>query len=443
MSANSTVIWSEGLFLEPQHFQQQDRHQAWLVDALTRGLREDGWGFSMLELDAAALGLGKIQIARARGALPDGTPFDIPAEDAAPVACEVPAELKDEVVALTLPIRRAGVAEVEDPDDPASLARLRPHDVDIPDLTAPTKRTAPVRLGELRLRIMRERDASDAYARLGVARVVERRADGAVTLDRSYIPPMLHATADATLDGYVRELLGLLHQRGEVLAARLGQPGRGGVAEIAEFLLLQTVNRFEPLLAHFAARSLLHPERLYSTCLALAGDLATFAGARRPPAFPVYRHDALRETFMPLMAELRRSLSLVLEQAAIAIELQERRFGVRVAVISDRELLKNAGFVLAVNAQMPADALRTRFPAQVKIGPAERIRELVNLQLPGIGLHALPVAPRQIPYHAGYSYFELERGGDLWNQLERSGGLAMHVAGDFPGLEMEFWAIRG
>ena len=37
----------------------------------------------------------------------------------------------------------------------------------------------------------------------------------------------------------------------------------------------------------------------------------------------------------------------------------------------------------------------------------------------------------------------LERGGELWKQLERSGGLAMHIAGDFPGLEIEFWAIRG
>jgi len=98
--------------------------------------------------------------------------------------------------------------------------------------------------------------------------------------------------------------------------------------------------------------------------------------------------------------------------------------------------------VLAVNAQVPAETLRARFPPQVKIGPVERIRDLVNLQLPGIPLRSLPVAPRQIPYHAEFNYFELERGGDLWKQLERSGGLAMHIAGEFPGLEMEFWAIR-
>jgi type VI secretion system protein ImpJ len=67
----------------------------------------------------------------------------------------------------------------------------------------------------------------------------------------------------------------------------------------------------------------------------------------------------------------------------------------------------------------------------------------VNLALPGVALRAVPVAPRQIPYHAGFTYFELEKSGELWGQLERSGGLAMHIAGEFPGLALELWAIRG
>jgi type VI secretion system protein ImpJ len=147
--------------------------------------------------------------------------------------------------------------------------------------------------------------------------------------------------------------------------------------------------------------------------------------------------------FRAVMSDLRQSLSMVLEQTALPIELQDRKYGVRVAIIADLELQRHAQFVLAVNAQMPGEALRARFPTQVKIGPAERIRDLVNLQLPGVPLRALPVAPRQIPYHAGFTYFELEtRGNEMWRQLENSGGLAMHIAGDFPGLELEFWAIR-
>ena len=105
-------------------------------------------------------------------------------------------------------------------------------------------------------------------------------------------------------------------------------------------------------------------------------------------------------------------------------------------------LVKAASFVLAVFAELPSDVVRTRFPTQVKIGPVEKIRDLVNLHLPGVRLHPMPIAPRELPYHANYNYFHLDTTNELWDQLERSGGVAMHVAGDFPGLRMEFWAIK-
>jgi type VI secretion system protein ImpJ len=114
-----------------------------------------------------------------------------------------------------------------------------------------------------------------------------------------------------------------------------------------------------------------------------------------------------------------------------------------VAAVGDRTLFGTAVFVLAVRADMPAEELRKRFPAQLKIGPVEKIRDLVNLQLPGIGLQAMPVAPRQIPYHAGFVYFELDQANELWGQLKTSGGISLHVAGEFPSLKMELWAVRG
>ena len=445
MPWNNKVIWSEGLFLQPQHFQQHDRYWEKYIEGRTRPLLAHGWGFVSLELDRASLTLGKLQISAARGVFPDGTPFDFPAEDSPPVAFDIPSDLKDEVVVLALPVKRAGAEESDFSDlSEYGLTRFSIGEVEVRDSNASSAESTVLQVGKLRMRLMRRRDVTDAYTTLGFVQVVERRADNQVLLSKSYIPPMLHSGNDAVLSGYLRELHGLLHQRGEALAGRLSQLGRGGVAEIADFLLLQTVNRYEPLLAHFATHPLLHPERLYSICIQLAGELATFNSANtRSAVFPEYQHDMLEQTFVPVIAQLRRALSMVLEQSAIPIELQDRRYGVKVAIIADLELVKTASFVLAVAAQVPADVVRTRFPTQVKIGPVERIRDLVNLQLPGIPLNPLPVAPRQIPVHAGSNYFELERGGDLWKQLERSGGLAMHIGGDFPGLELEFWAIRG
>src|SRR5262249_27520234 len=138
--------------------------------------------------------------------------------------------------------------------------------------------------------------------------------------------------------------------------------------------------------------------------------LATFTEAtRRPNPYPAYRHDDLQRSFAPVVADLRRSLSAVRDPNAIPIPLQERRHGVRVGSITNRSILQASMFVLTVQADMPTERLQHLFPNQVKIGAVEHIQDLVNVLLPGIAVRVLPVAPRQIPFYAGASYFELDR----------------------------------
>lgn len=443
MSREQKVVWSEGMFLQPQHFQQHDRYLENLVESRVGPATPYSWGFVRLVVDESSLALGKLALSSASGIYPDGTPFDFPARQEGPLPFDIPANTKDQLVVLAVPLRRPDAREAEfESTDESSLARYSVSELEIPDNTA--ENLARIQVGQLRMRLMLQSDVTDAYACLGVVRLVERRANNELVLDKRFIPPSLRVSENGPLAGYAREVAGMLHQRGEELAAQVTQPGRGGVGEIADFLLLQTVNRYEPVLTYYTRTSLLHPECLFITCLQLAGELSTFSREnRRVPSYPEYLHDNLEKTFTPLIDDLRRSLSMVLHRSAILIDLQDRKFGVRVAIISDQDLLKSASFVLAVNAQVSPEVLRTRFPSQVKIGPVERIRDLVNLQLPGIPLRAMPVAPRQIPFHAGFNYFELERGGELWDQLQRSGGMAMHIAGEFPGLELEFWGIKG
>lgn len=445
MTWHNKVMWTEGMFLQPQHFQQQDRFLGRQADGRFAATSPWPWGYVSLQMDDASLLQGRIMISAARGVLPDGLAFSVPGDDPAPPAFDVPGDMRDELVMLAVAQSRPGVTESDVESSEASMPpRWRVSDLDVADIHATSLREAPVQVGRLNLRLVREHDINDGYVALGVVRVIERRADGRVVLDSQYVPPMLHVQAQPVLDGYVREVHGMLHQRGEALGARLAQPGRAGTGEIVDFLLLQVINRFQPVFAHLQRLPVLHPAKLYEVGLGLAGELSTFREQRRPITYPEYRHDDLAGCFRTLITDLRQSLSQVLEQTAVPIDLQERKHGIRVAIIADVDLLRNAAFVLAVNAQMPGEALRLRFPTQVKIGPAERIRDLVTLQLPGVTLRALPVAPRQIPYHAGFTYFELEtRGNELWKQLETSGGLAMHIAGEFPGLALEFWAIRG
>jgi len=264
-----------------------------------------------------------------------------------------------------------------------------------------------------------------------------------VVLEERFIPTVLDARTATPLATFITELLGLMHQRGEALAGRVTATGRGVSAEIADFLMLQVINRYEPLIAHIADSGVIHPEDLYRLCIMAAGELATFtSSSKRRPTLAGYRHERLRESFEPAIAALRASLSAVLEQTAVPIPIEAKKFGISVATVADRPLLMTAVFILAARADLPSEELRRRFPQQLKIGPVEKIRDLVNLQLPGVPVHPVPVAPRQIPFHAGFVYFELDQSNELWAQLKSSGGIALHVAGEFPGLSLELWAIR-
>lgn len=437
------VIWSEGMFLQPQHFQQQDRYLEQLIDGSIRPLAAFGWGFVSIVLDEAAARDGKVALSSARGVMKDGTPFDLSSVDPAPEPIDIPVGAKDVLVVLALPRRGENIKDADlDGDDGASLTRYAVATYSVGDATTPESH-ADIQVGRRRFRLLLASDATNAYTSVGLVRIAERRPDRQLTFDLTYIPPSLSVRDEPTLSAFARDIAGLVHQRGEALARLIGQPGPGGVAEVSSFLWLQTVNRFEQLLAHFSYLEMLHPERLYATLASLAGDLSVFdTPRRRPGVLPRYNHDELSPSFRPLIDELRRVLAVAVETSAVSIKLLERPHNVRMAIVDDRELLQSASFVLAVAAQLPVELIRARIPTQIKLGPAELLRDLVNSALPGIVLRDLPVAPRQIPFHAGYSYFELQREGELWTKLQSSAALAMHIAGDFPGLRMELWAIR-
>ncbi|MDV9031533.1 type VI secretion system baseplate subunit TssK [Pseudomonas sp. RAC1] len=444
MSWNNRVVWSEGMFITTQHFQQHDRYLETFIDARSRPLSTAAWGFSELLIDQGLLAQGKLAIISARGLLPDGTPFDIPRDDLPPPPLEIPEDLRDAVIYLGLPLKRAGARDTVDEGEPLDGARYVARVSEVRDDNAPFENRAPLALGSRALRLLSEREGLGDYAALGVLRLREKRADRALVLDDSYIPPILDVAVSDTLANFRSELLGLLHQRGEALAGRVVASANGGASEIADFMLLQLVNRAQPLVEHLGQLSPLHPERLFSELVALAGEFATFTqDGRRPESFPAYQHDDLAATFQPLMASLRQALSMLIDSKAVAIPIVEKAYGVHVGMLADRSLLDSASFILVVRADVPSETLRSRFGQQSKIGSVEHIRDLVNLQLPGIGLLPLPVAPRQIPFHAGSTYFELDRGSEHWKQLQHSGGFAFYVAGEFPGLSLAFWAIRG
>ena len=442
MTWTNRVVWQEGMFLRAQHFQQQDRWLEALVRTRTAALRPHPWGIIEMAVDRELLATGRFAVNSATGVFEDGTPFAIPGETDHPAPLDLPESTRNAVVYLAAPVRQAGAVEVA---ANGAEGRYRLQEFEAFDTHSASPQPAPLQIGRLRLRYMLETEERAGYLCIGLARIVEVTADRRASLDERWIPPALLCSGAPPLAGLITEFAGMLNQRGEALAARLTAPGGAqGVAAVSDFLLLQSINRWQKLLAHWGDSGNVHPEELYSVFVQMAGEFATFTEAtKRPNTYPAYRHEDLQRSFAPVVADLRRSLSAVLEQNAIAIPLQERRYGIRVGPITDRSILRSSSFVLTVQADVPTETLQRLFPSQVKIGAAEHIRDLVNVAIPGIAVRPLPVAPRQIPFYAGASYFELDRNSPHWQQMQSSGGFAIHISGEFPNLRLELWAIRG
>ncbi|WP_102107680.1 type VI secretion system baseplate subunit TssK [Oceaniglobus roseus] len=444
MSWDSKVLWSEGLFLQPHHFQQADRHTEALVGGLARRISPYAWGISEIEIDREVLKVGQFAIKSCSGLTQDGTVFRVPEAEDHPPALDVPEGIKDCVVYLSVPQRRQGAPEVDMSGSELSAARLRPAEIEVTDSTMRGGKAALLGVGKLRLQFALEVDDMADRLVIPIARIIEVRADQEVVLDDSFMPSCLDIRAARPLSGFVSELEGLLAHRMTALSGRLSAgAGARGAAEIQDFLLLISINRALPVLRHYAQCENIHPIQLFRDCVALAGELSTFlTPEKRPTVYPAYQHHDLVKTFVPVIRDLRRYLSSVLERNAVPIAIEPRKYGISVGVIADRKLIGTAEFVLAVSADIPADKLARHFGDQAKIGPVEEIRQLVNSALPGIGLQALPVAPRQIPFHAGVVYFRLDPASKYWGKMTTSGGIAVHVSGDYPGLKMELWAIR-
>ncbi|WP_207004174.1 type VI secretion system baseplate subunit TssK [Trinickia mobilis] len=447
MSWYNKVVWSEGLFLRPQLFQQQERYFEYFAHKRSAALSPFFWGFGQYEIDQGSLSFGKLVFKSGSGIFPDGTPFDVPGHTPPPQPLTIAPEHQDQVIYLAVPLRLPNMEETAFVEQSGSLARYMAFDEELRDSNAIGQGLKPVQLSNLRLRLMPEKELTQSWIGIALTRVKALHADGAVSLHSSdHIPPVTGYGANPLLREWALQLHGLAKLRADALAARLsgGDGKAGAAAEVADYLLLQVLNRYEPLLDHICSIDETSPVDLYRELAMLAGELSTFVRpqTRRPLAAPGYDHAQLYGSIKPLVDEIHFLLNQVLIRGAQPIPLTEQAHGIRTASVLPNELAGYSSLVLAVGAQMSPDVLQQQFAAQTKISQPQRLPELIRSHLPGLTMTPLPVPPRQIPFNSGFIYFELSRSGPFWEQIAQQGGLAMHIAGHFPELKLELWGVR-
>jgi len=449
----SRVVWSEGMYLGPHHFQAQSRFFEDSVRFVTTSLWFEPWGLIAAQLDHEALKNGTVNLIHARGIFPDGMPFYMPESDPLPeprnIADLFPSVRDSVGVGLSVPPRRPEGPNTELPggngEGLRGPLRYRASAQTLYDETT-GRDERPVELGCKNIALRLDTEPTSSFVNLPIARIT-RDGSGHFVYDQNYIPPSVEISASDRIMSILKRLLDILEER----SAKFSRTAPGGkerswtefsTREIANFWLLHTINSALTPLRHQYQTKHGHPEQLFVEMLRLGGALCTFAIDSHPRQLPLYDHINLEKCFNELDLHIRTLLEIPDPTRYIQIPLVKRAEYFYEAEITDQRCLDRSRWVFAIRtAKVSEPVVISKTPELVKLCAKQHVPQLVKRALPGLAMTHMPVPPATIPVKTDFQYFTVSRTGPCWDSIVQSRQMGLYVPGELPNPELELLVV--
>src|SRR5579872_478691 len=444
----SRVVWSEGMYLGPHHFQLQNRYFEDTIRFAASALFFEPWGLIGSQLDAEALHNGTVNLVHARGVFSDGLPFNMPESDPLPqprgVADFFPPNRDALAVQLAIPPHKPDGLNCAMPDSSdGQLARYFAEERLLHDETT-GRDEKPVQLGRKNIQLLFETESPANLLILPIARVT-RDGSGHFIFDPAFIPPCVRIDASEHLMALLRRLIEILEDKSSMFS-RAGKGDKRtwtefSTREIANFWLLHAVNSALAPLRHLYLTRRGHPEDLYIEMLRLGGSLCTFALDAHPRDLPLYNHQRLDKCFAALDDHIRRRLETIVPTQYIEIPLSRRADYFYEGAVTDQRCLDRSRWIFAIRSAAGEVDIIAKTPQLVKLCSKQFVPQLVKRALPGLPLTHLPVPPSAIPAKVDFHYFSVNKSGPCWDHLVQSRQIGLYVPGDLPDPAVELLVV--
>lgn len=430
MTSRRKVVWSEGMFLRTQHFQQQDLRLEGLVADGLRALPDPSFGFRKLVLDENALAAGLLSLLEAEGHFPDGTAFSLEAEGVQVEPVKVSSENDTGLALLGIPVESKNAISVDPVHEKSSGARFKGDLVTVRDVVRGGADEELLELATIQLKLFLPGEDVSGYVTLPVAELAGLDSSGAVGLVETFLAPAQVMSANPWYARFAQEVVTGLDRIAEAHGAVV-LAGTG--ASVENLLVLELANSARPRIAHLMAQNRAHPSTLYLELAGLAGRMTTFgSSSRRVGDLPEYDHVVPGHAFSSL-ADTIRSLILSLrhvEESAKVLKVSRHSENVWTVRIDNPEILHKYRILIRVDGGDMSDTmLRKLFVDQTTVGSADEFDKLWTSRLPGIPLKPLNSQPREIPYDGDRLCLELDRKSEHWAALSDAPGFVLGVSG--------------
>ncbi len=429
------TVWLEGMFLSPQHFQQQERYLEHYSQQICEMFAPGSAGFASLVIDPEHLKVGKVFLREAKGIFPGGTPFDSHG-----VLCRNMTHITPgDRLYLALPLIRSGTVDTVAEDSTINLKTVRyvSSEQTVYDCTNADNEPVEMVLSTLNPCILTEGEALDEYTTLTIARIQECHQDGELVLDHSFIPRCLDYRASKYLEDQVLNLKVMMQQRAAVIAAQIGVEGEQKSFQTMQiaYMWLQALNRYTALLKHITRQKGISASQLYRELSVMAAELATFT-TTLAPEFPVFDEGAVYESFAPVITSLLLNLRQASKEKVVAIEWDDRLYKkrrlLRVQIV-DRTLFNDGRFIITVSSSLGQEKTKVAFLGAAKLCGQNRIVERVRNATSAVPMTSLAAPPYELKVKSNTAYFEIDTSDKLWQELIKTqDAIALHVDQQMP-----------
>lgn len=434
------VVWSDGMLMAPQHFQQLDLYHETLLDERLLYTVPYAWGSYHLELDEEALASGQVGVRSFRGVLPRGTVLNFSAGHAeAPPARALehhfPAHKNTLDVFLALPLERPGIGSYA-PASESKAGRTR-HVIEpksVLDSVAPSEEVT-VEFARRNTLLLFGEEARDDHEVIKVAELYRDRAS-VLRFSPTYVPPCLRiSVSEFVMEGLRRALAASVSKRRSVAEERRHRDTSAvefAADEVSRYLAVHALSKSIPLLKHLVEDGQRSPYETYLSLIRFAGELTAFGVEEDPATLPPYLHSDLRSTFEPLFARIMTLLNLSVASKVVTIPLEARPDGMHLGRLQDPEIHKaGTRFVLAVQTQAPEHKVYELVPRVAKVASWSEIPRYVSAALAGVALSPAARPPREIPVRPDKCYFLVSTDHATWRGISHERAIAVHLPPPF------------
>lgn len=440
------VLWGEGLFLRPQHFQQQDQYHEARLHHTADILHPYLWGVRHIEWDLDALRADKLRLLSLQARFRDGELADAPHSEPLPPAIDLatlPPTLQEVTYSVALPTLAHDGGNATAATQQTRHTRFIQSQRNTPDLYT---QAAAADVGFLKksVRLLSDQEPLGAYDSFPVIRL-RRAVSGGFEPDPGFIPPSLCIEGTPRLRQALERLLDALQAKFNALQGHMREPSRNVIefrsGDISAFWLLHTVSTSAASLMHYMRHPQLHPERLFQSMLGLVGSLMTYSKLYTLAGLPSYQHEDLGRCFGQLESIIRDLLDTVISARYFAIGLHEEKPCYHLGKLDSGRIDGQTTLYLAINAAMPALELVEVVPLRVKVGAPDDVAKCVLSAMPGVQLTHAPQVPSAVPVRPDTYYFALENRGILYEQMLKAQSISIYVPAGIRDLRLELMAV--